>query len=363
MIAAALLGLALSGSAQAQAEKGPAPCPPEFVGKARGLVEKFLKKSRAPGVAVAIYDNGKSCVLVAGNQGGPRRRPVEPDTMFAMGSVQKVFTSTMLAHEIDKGKAKIDDPAAAYLVAAGGRKVASGAAFRKVTLKDLVTHTASLPMGQPHAPEPDGWSLYRDRPMPAAVMTYLNAWKPPYPPGTRYKYSNLGHVLAGHAAVKLAGIPYTKLLSEAVTGPLGMKRTGRAVCDGHNPKCAEGRSSNGRRVRAKPTGLWTTADDMLRFIEANLGVLEVPGPTARALALTHEELFRANPNHAVGMAWEEWHSGDALLISKNGANAGFAAWVAFQPHLGRGVCVLTNKEGKPAPGELGSELLKLAAEK
>jgi hypothetical protein len=43
----------------------------------------------------------------------------------------------------------------------------------------------------------------------------------------------------------------------------------------------------------------------IRFIEAHRGALKLPVLLARAIGMTHEELFRENDDHAVGMAWEE----------------------------------------------------------
>jgi hypothetical protein len=86
----------------------------------------------------------------------------------------------------------------------------------------------------------------------------------------------------------------------------------------------------------------------------------LPALQASAINIAHQELFRENQNHAVGMAWEEEQSGDALLLSKDGLVTGFAAWLAIEPNLHRGVAVLSNGTGSPAPASLGQELLTLA---
>jgi beta-lactamase class C len=342
------------------------------VDKANAMLESYLAKSRAPGVAVAFFDNGKACVLVSGVSGVKGERtsgPVTPKTAFAMGSVQKVFHATLLAYEITQGKATIDDPAAKYLVAANGSKVLPESAFSRITLRNLATHTSSLP-GGPNAQEAKeaswsryrdpGWTLYHDQAMPPSVTAFLNSWQPPYPPGTRYSYSNLGFVLLAYAATTRANKPYSRLLSEAVTGPIGMTRTAPVICDAPNPLCALGHNAEGQPVAPPPAGLWSTAEDMLRFIEANLGALKLPDLQVHAINITHQELFRENQNHAVGIGWEEWHSGDALLLSKDGLVTGFTAWLAVEPNRQRGVAVLSNGTGAPGPGSLGQELLALA---
>lgn len=362
---AAAIGVAfivVSAAASAQETGGPlrSSCAPGFANKIRTALDAYRQKSKAPGVAVAFFDNGEGCVIAGGVKGEKNPGPVTHDTLFVMGSIQKVFNSMLLAYDIEQGKTAIDDMAAKYLVAADGARVLPESAFSQITLRQLTTHTASLPDGAPPGQERVGISLYRDQPMPVPLMAYLNTWEPPYPPGTRYNYSNLGFVLVGHVATTLANRPHSEFLAEAITRPLGMTRTAREICDEPNPSCATGHRPDGKPVDRIPVGLWTTADDMLVFIKANLGVLNVPSLQARAIRRTHEELFRENEKHAVGMAWEERFGGNALLLAKNGESAGFTSWVAFQPNRHRGVAVLSNSIGKPPPATLGKELLALA---
>ncbi len=374
-IAAGLVvGLGWSADATAQNVAAPpapktSPCSASFVNKANAMLASYLAESKAPGVAVAFFDNGNSCVLVSGVAGASASGPVTPTTAFAMGSVQKVFHATLLAYDIAQGKATIDDPAAKYLVASNGSKVSPGSAFARITLRNLATHTSSLPRnldaqqakaaGWSRYPDP-GWTLYHDQPMPPSVTAFLNAFQPPYPPGTRYNYSNIGFILVAYSAATIAKKPYAEFLSEAVTGPIGMTRTGSVICEQPHPWCASGHNPEGRPAGAPPGGLWSTAEDMLLFIEANLGVLKLPDLQVRAIKIAHQELFRENQNHAVGMAWEEWQGGDAVLLSKDGLVTGFSAWLAFEPTRHRGVAVLSNGTGKPAPASLGQELLTLA---
>src|SRR5580704_3410447 len=302
LLASLLIGLGRSADAAAQSAAAPAAssCSAEFVNKANTMLESYLAKSKAPGVAVAFFDNGHACTLVSGvggTKGEKNSGPITPQTAFAIGSVQKVFHATLLADEIAQGRATIDDPAAKYQVAVNGIKVSPASAFAPVTLRNLATHTSSLPRG-PDAqqakaagwnnyPDP-GWTLYHDRPMPPSVTAFLNGFQPPYPAGTRYSYSNIGFILVAYSATRIAQTPYGKLLAEAVTGPIGMTRTGPAICEEPHPWCASGHNAEGRRTGAPPAGLWSTADDMLRFIEANLGVLKLPDLQVRAIDIAHQ---------------------------------------------------------------------------
>ncbi|HET7117050.1 MAG TPA: serine hydrolase [Hanamia sp.] len=335
-------------------------CSPVFIRKAQHIIDNYRQRTGAPGIAVAFYDSGKSCLFVSGDQGDSQHTPVTGETDFAMGSIEKVFSSTLLAISINQGKANIDDPAAKYLVAGHNKKVKPNAPFWNVTLKNLVTHTSSLPRKIANQPQRIGMNLFRDKPMDNGVIQFLDSWAPAYPIGTRYKYSNLGFVLVGRAAVTLGGKVYTKLLKENITGPLGMSRTGM-LCIANPPVsgCAVAYEPNGQPSKKMPVGLWTTADDMLQFIEANLGVLKPSQELAKAIDLTHKKLFKVDSVHTIGMGWERWYHGDSLLISKDGADSGFSSWVGFEPNKQRGVVVLSNGGKKPEPGMLGKRLLSL----
>jgi CubicO group peptidase (beta-lactamase class C family) len=124
-LVAGLFGLASSGYAAAQ--EGAAPrgfrCASGFVAKAEAAIAAYREKSKAPGVAVAFFDQGKACIFVSGVKNAKKADPVTPKTLFAMGSIQKVFNATLLAYAIAQDKAAIDDPAAKYLVAANGATV------------------------------------------------------------------------------------------------------------------------------------------------------------------------------------------------------------------------------------------------
>lgn len=336
-------------------------CSPAFIRKAQRAIDNYRRQIGAPGISVALYDNGKTCIFTSGDQGDEQHTPVTGETDFATGSIQKVFTATLLAIAINQGKATINDPAAKYLVADHNKKVKANAPFWNVTLKNLVTHSSSLPNSIPNSPQHIGTNMFADKPMADWVIQFLDSWTPSKPIGTRYHYSNLGFVLAGNVAITLEGKFYTKLLKEYITGPLGMKHTG--VLCGDNPRvsgCAVAHWPNGQPSKKMPIGLWITADDMLRFIEANLGVLKPSTELTKAINLTHKKLFWISSDHTIGMGWERWYHGDSLLISKYGDEVGFSAWVAFEPKQKKGIAILCNG-GKKGPNhpEFGKKLLAL----
>jgi hypothetical protein len=71
----AMLATLVAGFAAPMAQVVPASSPPvprvdscatDFLNNATAMLADYLQKSRAPGVAVAFFDNGKACVFVSG---------------------------------------------------------------------------------------------------------------------------------------------------------------------------------------------------------------------------------------------------------------------------------------------------------
>ena len=335
-------------------------CSPTLVRKVADAVAAYRTRADIPGLAVAVYRDGESCVLPFGMLGGGTERPVTAQTGFAMGSVQKVFNATLLASEIVQGHVSLDDPAATYLTAPP-RTIAKSAPFAKVTFKQLATHTASLPQDtREGGSDKDGFHLYRDDPLPSTLVDFLGAWNPAYPPGTKYADSNLGFVLLGYATTVVAHKAYSQLLSDVVLKPLEMTRTGVTVCDAKAAYCATGYTGKGKPVVAEAVGLWTTATDMLQFLEGNLGVANLPDVQARAFALTHRPLFKISAERSIGMGWEISGIVGKQRLTKNGAGAGFSSYVAFEPKEMLGVAVLTNAfaaSDDVHPATLGAAIL------
>src|ERR1700754_4870749 len=99
-IAYSVLGLLLlSGTALA------AP-PPDL----DAVVAKAMAAFDVPGASVSIVEDGKIVLTKGyGVRGLDDKRPVDENTLFAIGSCSKAFTAALVATLVDQGKMSWDD--------------------------------------------------------------------------------------------------------------------------------------------------------------------------------------------------------------------------------------------------------------
>ncbi len=115
------------------------------------------------GVAVAVRIDGKIAFFNFGNADRARNRPVTADAIFNLGSVGKLFATTLLAQAVKRGELALDDPVAKYVT-----QLQHGADIRRVTLGQLASHTSGLPRapGAVRALAPREIHFPRFRPLP-----------------------------------------------------------------------------------------------------------------------------------------------------------------------------------------------------
>lgn len=353
------------------------PTPQQIV---QAEAQLYLDFSQAPGCCIAVYDQksfgSKGYVYPLGMSALPGSTPppfsVTTDTVFEIGSVTKVFTSTLLAVAVTAGGPSLTDTLGTWLNYQNnfGPNVGS-AALEALTLLDLATHSSGM------TEQPTGLGLgyskqlFADEKPDPKLVNWWNNYPPPpppptYPPGC-WQYSNIGFVTLGFATTQFfpadTGYNYNIVLAQYVTEPLGMTQTGATIQPSW--KVAQGCIGSwipfpdppGLSVFEgnTPTGgtafdLKTTGDDILRFIAAQI---EPPnGLLGKAIQLTQQKqgtyplCGESKGSVTMGLAWQISYTKQGLpIFMKNGATSrgGFEAIVIVVPKLQCGVAVLSNQ--------------------
>jgi CubicO group peptidase (beta-lactamase class C family) len=253
----------------------------------RAILQNRVDTRRATGLVVAILDHGKTGLYTAGTS-GVTGVPLDGNTLFEIGSITKVFTSSLLADMVARGEVKLDDPVAKYLPKTVRVPSRNG---KQITLLDLATQTSGLPRLPGNLKPKDEANPYADYTVDQ-LYAFLSSYELTRDPGSQYEYSNLGVGLLGHALALRGGKSYEDLLVDRILRPLRMDDTRITLSPSQKARLAPGHSVSGDIVPnwdlptlAGAGALRSTANDLLKFLAANLD--STSKPLGRELATPH----------------------------------------------------------------------------
>ena len=308
------------------------------------LADRVDTQHRSVGIVVGIVEPTGQRVIAYGSLAKGDNRPVDGDTVFEIGSVTKVFTSLVLADMVERGEAAFDDPVAKYLPEEVKVPERAG---RSITLEDISRHMSGLPRLPSNLTPGDLTNPYSDYSV-EQMYEFLSGHELRRDIGSKYEYSNFGVGLLGHALARRAGTDYESLVKSRVCEPLGMSATGITLSAEMKTRLATGHNKDRKPVSnwdlptlAGAGALRSTANDLLRFLAANLSYTETPLAEAMASLLNPRSPTGA-PNTDVARAWHIQTKNDVEIISHGGGTGGYRTFVGYSPKSRVGVVVLSN---------------------
>jgi CubicO group peptidase (beta-lactamase class C family) len=341
---AAFLMLVLSVAASQPADPIPA--------EVRAAAQARVDNNYTPGIIIGVIDNGGAHYYSYGH-GSAAVDTINERTVFEIGSVSKAFTGILLAQMIERGDVRLNDPISLYLPKSARIPSVVG---DSITLLQLATHSSGLPR-MPTNFDPAN----PDNPFADYSVQNLYAFLDSVVPGAkRYEYSNVGMGLLGYLLAHHADRSYEELLRERLLLPLGLDETSVTLSENQMRRLARGHSGS-RQVSnwdlptlAGAGGIRSTAHDMLRFLAANMGLIETPlNPTLRASQMPRAEA--GSPEMKIGLGWHIRTKGGTTVVWHNGGTGGYCSFVGFDPKAQRGVVVLNNSDFRA--DDLGWHLL------
>lgn len=365
--ALALLAISLLALA---ACSGGGPTDP-FTGLGADL-QRALDSARARnggiGATAAVYVPGAGVWTGASGESYPGRA-VTPDMIFALASLTKTFTATVVLQLADEGVLSLDDslrewlPPFPYVDSA-------------ITIRQLLNHTSGLYSVDDN---PAYWeamaSDYSRIWAPEEVLARFMA-PPTAAPGTGWDYSNTNYVLLGLIIERASASTIASQFRGRLLGPLGMARTfffpdeaitGEQVHrwedandDGVRDDLSVLYSANAHSSMAKAAGgMFSTVEDLLRLSRAlhEGGLL-----SAARLA----EMRRFVPTEIAG-----WEYGLGMTLRTNlfdgvraylhdGGTHGAWSRMAYLPDSGIHIAVLVNGRDTPSGDAITAALGRVA---
>jgi len=247
--------------------------------------ERFIEQKVIHGALYCLARHGK--VFASAAMGKQHyQKPellLQPNSVFAIRTVTETFTSVAIQILAEDGLLSIDDKAAKYL------PQFDGPPYDRITLIHLLTHTSGL------HPDPgvifDKYNVnYYERIAEQVEKDGMGTdWIAAglragvhCEPGKRWVMSSFGINVLGAIIEKISGLKYTDFIIKRICQPLGMTDTAftltpemadrMTVYDNWGKQFKDtlenGKMANNSiwdTITAPETGLFSTADDLIRF--------------------------------------------------------------------------------------------------
>ncbi len=287
--------------------------------------------------------------------------PVDRETRFHIGSMDKMFTAVAIAQLVEAGKLSWNSTLAQLVPEYADRDTAN-----RITVWQLLHHTAGL--GDFFVPE---FFQNREKFVDPADYIDLIARQPKVgEPGKDWSYSNAGYILLGRIVEKVSGERYFDYIQRHVFAPAGMTASGFDAQEDVTPKLATGYFHDGvfstawkanwmtLPFKASPAGGgYSTNADLLRFAKALKSGRLVKGET---LAKIFDDEVPAGPGaYAAGF-------GDRLSRGRHirghaGGAPGMNADLAMVWETNAAVAVTSNEGESQTAMELAERIADLLA--
>ena len=169
------------------------------------LLERILKDRNAAGFAVAVIKKDKIIYAKGfGYRDYEKKIPVTPNTLFAIGSCTKAFTSSLLGLLNKENKLDYDKPAREYLpeLQFFNNEMNNG-----VTVRDMMCHRTGLPRHD------FSWYLFNSDSRDS-LLQRIRYHEPTAPLRQTWQYNNFMFLAQGMIAEKLSGKSWEKNIKE-----------------------------------------------------------------------------------------------------------------------------------------------------
>ncbi len=183
---------------------------------------RVLSLWKAAGFAVVVVEKNKVVYAKGfGYRYFEEKKPVTPNTLFAIGSCTKAFTASLIGELTAKGSVDIDKPVRDYLP---GLKFYNDDMNDRITLRDMMCHRTGLPRHD------YAWYLFTNSSRDSLVSR-LQYLEPSAKVRDKWQYNNFMFMLQGYLIEKLTNKSWESNIRDNIFQPLGMNRSNTSISE------------------------------------------------------------------------------------------------------------------------------------
>jgi len=170
------------------------------------------------GIIVYVDQPGEDPSLyAAGWKNRADRVPADPQALFKIGSISKLYIAAATAKLVSDGTLSLDDTLADYLPEYEDRIENAD----RITLRMMLQHRSGIPDFTDHPDYP--W--FETLPDRDAYLEFALDEPADFEPDSRYRYSNTNYLLIGTILDKVLGYSHHQYIHDEILQPLGLTHT------------------------------------------------------------------------------------------------------------------------------------------
>ena len=325
-------------------------------------IKEVMDETGVPGVSLAVMQGDEVYETAAGYVNLSAKIEATPDSVFQIGSITKLFTTSMVLQLVDEGRLDLDNPVKQYLPEF---QLGDSSATESITIRHLLTHNSGMD-GDFFEDTGKGDDCVERYVLACRALPQLHA------PGEMFSYCNAAFVVAGRLIEKFDGKPWNMALKERILNPLDLRPMGTEPEEAILNRAAVGHMANPETgvqmmipawrlpVSNGPAGAtpFAAARNLLTFgamiFNGGKSAQNVQIMSPEAIELIQTPQTDLPPSalgfdglQAWGLGWMLFEWGEKRLMGHGGSTIGQNAYFRMLPDEKIAVSLLTNG-GDPA---------------
>ena len=327
------------------------------------VIEKALKSFNQTGFAVAVVENDKVIYSKGfGYRDYENKLKVDSNTLFAIGSCTKAFTSSIIGVLNNKGKLDFDDSPIDYI---NELRFHNPQLNEIITIRDLMTHNTGIPRHDL------SWYFFptfsKD-----SLVSRIQYHEPVTTVRNKFYYNNFMFMLQGVIAERITNKSWEENIQESIFKPLGMERSNISIAEMEQAENAaigyledHEKTDYYKIAGMSPAGsINSSVNDMSKWLitwinEGKYNDKEILPPAYVAEAISSQNVIAPNmPSDEnpglhlanYGFGWMITSYKGHYLVTHGGNIDGFSANTSFMPSDNIGIVVLANQDKSIIPG-------------
>ncbi len=312
------------------------------------LNDTEISLRETPGFIIAIVDGDDTYYIDFGSKSTEHNEEkLNGSDMFELGSLTKVFTSSLVSVLVEDGVLTYD-----MLVNDILPDKYENPRLSELTILDLIHHTSSLPV-RPHYfgkknIDPDNPYRYYTK---EDLLTFYSRYVPSKDEEIDFKYAHTNYALLEIVLEIITNQEYETLLRRHIFETLGMTQSFVHFQEERDSILTNGYDRALREAKpwtfasfAASEGVKSNLDDLVKFTRANIGISGTYLDDIFAQNTTPELATNFNRRIFTGKGWQIIDQGKRRfdIVTHTGKTGGYTSLVAFIKETKTGVVLLGN---------------------